>query len=303
MMPHLPHVDITQLAVLGDQFPLRLLQLGYRLMQVYDESGNDQYQYVLPPVCTVPAGHFLMGSDPQQDFTAQADEFPQQEVLLPTFTIGTYPVTVAEYACAVQAGAIEAPYEEGFLAWQEQQSRIDHPVVNISWLSAQDYAAWLSTVTGQIWRLPTEAEWEKAARSTDGRLYPWGDEAQLTESDQNGPGLQPTNAIGMTPHLASPYQVQDLVGNVCQWCNSSYRPYPYRVNDGREDRQDWTQGRVTRGCPFGVISVYARVACREKSGPDSYGRDTGTRLVQGAGVGLAHVPSMQLRDWLDSRSL
>src|SRR5579871_1056066 len=84
-------VDITELAVLGGQFPLRLMRLGFRLIQVIDDQGRDQFRYISPPVCDVPAGPFLMGSDPPQLMIVNA------------FALSTYPLTVAEFACFAQA--------------------------------------------------------------------------------------------------------------------------------------------------------------------------------------------------------
>jgi hypothetical protein len=101
-------VDITELAVLGEQFPLRL-------MQVMDEAGRDQVRYVQSPVCIVPAGPFLMGSSRQLDTYATDDELPQHEVTLPAFQIGQYPLTVAEYACFVHS--TPHPEPKGFSFW------------------------------------------------------------------------------------------------------------------------------------------------------------------------------------------
>jgi formylglycine-generating enzyme required for sulfatase activity len=108
-MPNQRVGDITERVVLGEQFPLRLMQLGFRLMQAMDAIGRDQFRYVLPPVCAVPAGPFLMGSDQRHDPDAWDDELPQHTIDLPTFHIGTYPLTVAEYACCVQATRCAAP--------------------------------------------------------------------------------------------------------------------------------------------------------------------------------------------------
>src|SRR5215472_13888498 len=105
-MPMRRTVDITELAVLGEQFPLWLMQLGFRLLQVMDELGRDTYRHVLPPVCAVPVGPFLMESDNQRNPEASDEELFQHEVVVPAFHIGRYPLTVAEYACAVESGAV-----------------------------------------------------------------------------------------------------------------------------------------------------------------------------------------------------
>ena len=121
-----------------------------------------------------------MGSDKAKDSQAQDDETPQYWVEVGAFQIAKYPVTVAEYALAVRAGAVREPPDMWDVNWAIQQQRHDHPVVNVSWHDAVAYVAWLNMVTGQRgWRLPTEAEWEKAARwdpqRRDSRIYPWGD--------------------------------------------------------------------------------------------------------------------------------
>src|SRR5215472_16461552 len=139
-------VEITDLAILSGQFPFRLKHLGFRMMQAINDMGHDLYHYVLPPVCEVPAGFFLMGSNQQQDLLARDNEIPQYQLHLATFQIGMYPVTVAEYACAVTAGAVQAPRPIDIrtdanwaalqlrgksLSWQMQQHYLDHPVVCI----------------------------------------------------------------------------------------------------------------------------------------------------------------------------
>jgi len=155
-MPDQRAIDITELASLGEQFPIRLMQLGFRLMQMIDEAEHDQHRYVVPPVCNVPEGTFTMGSDKQKDSQAEVNEIPQYEIFVPSFQICTYPLTVAEYAYAVKAGAIEEPQTSGVITWEVQQQRPDYPVVCVNWHEATIYAAWLAIMTGQQWRLPTE---------------------------------------------------------------------------------------------------------------------------------------------------
>src|SRR5262249_12480427 len=139
--------------------PLYLMQLGFSTSHAANGA-----EYVIPPLCAVPPGDFLMGSDPAADIGAYNSELPQHRVTLAAYQIARYPVTVAEYAYFVQAGQQE-PAD-----WQQQLRQLDHPVVRISWHDAIAYAQWLSGCAGQPWRLATEAEWEKAARGTDGRI-------------------------------------------------------------------------------------------------------------------------------------
>jgi formylglycine-generating enzyme required for sulfatase activity len=123
----------------------------------------------------------------------------------------------------------------------------NHPVVSVSWEDALVSCAWLSEETGRRFRLPTEAEWEKAARGTDGPTYPWGDEPPAESLCSFGGKAGDTNPIGRySPQGDSPYGCADMLGSVWQWCRSLYKHYPYRAGDGREDLQ--TDGlRVLRG--------------------------------------------------------
>jgi formylglycine-generating enzyme required for sulfatase activity len=217
-------VDITELAVLGEQFPLRLMRLGFRLMQAMDEKRQDLYRYVLPPICEVPAGPFLMGSDPQQDPDAKENELPQRTVTLPTYHLATYPLTVAEYTCFVQTTGYPEPSIVN-LPWHTQLTEYtDHPVVCVSWHDVASYAHWLAHVTGESWRMPTETEWEKAARGTDGRIFPWGNQWDQTRAKLADRGLWRTLPVGSYPNGASPYGVQDMVGNIFEWTSTPYYP-------------------------------------------------------------------------------
>jgi formylglycine-generating enzyme required for sulfatase activity len=280
-----PVMDITELAVLGEQFPLRLMQLGFRLMQVMDAAGRDLCRYVIPPVCTMPAGSFLMGSTRQRVPEACYYELPQREVLVPALQIGKYPVTVVEYACVVEAGAGEEPTTHGGITWQQQQHYPDHPVVGISWHDARAYARWLAHVTGQGWRLPTEAEWEKAARGTDGRLYPWGNRWNKTKANTDDGGPNTTTPIGTYADKgdASPYGAHDMVGNVAEWTSTigddEWFPNPYRGDDGREDEMDTTSQRVLRGCHWHSPVQEARVARRAFRPSDLVDFRVGMRLA------------------------
>jgi len=272
---------------LGEQFPLRLMQLGFRLMQVIDSIGRDLYQYVVPPVCEVPAGIFAMGSNKQHDAKARENEIPQHQIFVQAFQIGVYPVTVAEYACAVHAGAVDEPPLAGGVSWQRQQQCPDHPVVCISWFQAIAYAMWLAQITQQSWRLPTEAEWEKAARGTDGRIYPWGNHWNGTRANTNNSEPRTTTPVGYYADNqdASPYGAHDMAGNVWEWTSTIYRQrrfrYPYRADDGRENDANATFARVLRGGSWSRIPEYARVAYRINPKPGNLDNNMGFRLTRG----------------------
>ncbi len=217
---------------------------------------------IVPPVSDVAAGAFLMGSVAKQDPQANSDEMPQTSITLPDFKIATYELTVAEYALAVQAKAVQPPATIGTVSWQFQQTRPQHPVVNITWQDAANYAAWLAKVTGQPWRLPTEAEWEKAARGTDGRIFPWGNAWDTTKANTIEGGIQDTTPVGAYPAGASPCGALDMAGNVYEWVSSLYEPYPYKATDGRENPKDLYSNRVLRGGSWIDTAASARTAAR-----------------------------------------
>ena len=142
--------------------------------------------------------------------------------------------------------------------WDTQRLSATCPVSGLTWYDALAYVHWFSEVIGWRWRLPTEAEWEKAARGTDGRIYPWGDmwEAGRANAEWAGSDSQGTTAVDAYPDGASPYGVRDMVGNVAEWTRSLYEPerfrYPAHPDDQQEeDQQEGTVARVelviTRG--------------------------------------------------------
>jgi formylglycine-generating enzyme required for sulfatase activity len=262
----------------SDRFPQRLASLEYT---AHSDKGAE---YILPPLCPVPAGPFLMGSDPNQYKEADDDEQPQQWVTVPAFEIARYPVTVAEYACFVRAGHTEPKRLYDSPTWQKQRESPDHPVVNVSWFDAVSYTVWLAQVTGQPWRLPTEAEWEKAARwdplTGTSRIYPWGDildVARCNVGESHTTTTTTTTPVGSYPSGASPCGAQDMEGNVWEWTSSLFKPYPYEEADGREDKS-FAGERVLRG--GGAWDQEASsVAFRNHGLPDST-LDLGFRLVR-----------------------
>lgn len=258
--------------------PLPLYNLGFR---GYTIGG---VECILPPLCPIPAGIFTMGSDKSRDKSVGNDETPQYPVEVDAFAIGQHPVTVAEYACAVLAKAVRRPqqYELGGTKygpdWATQQTHPDHPVVYVSWNDALTYVRWLAKTTSQSWRLPSEAEWEKAARGTDGRIYPWGNTFDTARCNTAEGGSGTTTPVGRYPSGESPYHVQDMTGNVWEWTSSLYRPYPYRQNDGRENPST-TENPVLRGDAWSGHSKKARAAFRDHLRPDFLRSTIGFRLV------------------------
>jgi hypothetical protein len=123
-------------------------------------------------------------------------------------------------------------------------------------LRPKGYAAWLARITGQPWRLPSEAEWEKAARGTSGRIYPWGDTFDPSRANTSEGGSGATTPVGSYPSGASPCGAKDMSGNVYEWTSSHNVPYPYDPTDGRE-APDTTGSKVARGGSWDDGATYA----------------------------------------------
>jgi formylglycine-generating enzyme required for sulfatase activity len=213
-----------------------------------------------------------MGSERGDD-----NEKPVHPVYLPEYRIGKYPVVNAEYKRFLDETGYPAPPD-----WNEgnyPSGKANHPVVTVTWRDAVAYCRWLSQKTGKTYRLPTEAEWEKAARGTDGREYPWGnsfDPARCNSFDESGIGT--TTPVGIYPDGASPCGAMDMAGNVWEWCQSLYQPYPYRMDDGREDLE--SEGlRVLRGGSFGLVARGVRGAFRYRIVPGFWLASGGFRCV------------------------
>ncbi len=263
--PPLPH----------DRFPARLAQLGFTAHEMKD------VQFILPPLCPVPAGPFLMGSDQKQDNDAPDWEQPQHSVALPQYQIARFPVTVAEYARFVRDG--QAPPRPGShsIDWSAQVQRSDHPVTCVTWHDAAAYAAWLSELTGQAWRLPSEAEWEKAARwdpvNHVVRKFPWGDSFDPARCNTIESDIGSTTGIGTYPAGASPCKAQDMAGNVWEWTSTIFTPYPY---SGSQETASSPANRTLRGGAWDQIPRCARTAYRNGlASPQYYNDNLGFRLV------------------------
>jgi formylglycine-generating enzyme required for sulfatase activity len=188
-------------------------------------------------------------------------------------------MTVAEYACFVRgAGYQELMSSWNKLTWKEQQQRNDHPVVNISWRDALAYAQWLAKLTNVGYRLPTEAEWEKAARGTDGRIYPWGNNWERTRANTGDGDPKMTTPVGSYPQGVSPYGCLDMAGNVWEWTSTVYKNYPYIYNDRMNDLKS-INSRVLRGGSWLNDPLGARVAYRVYGDPLESFVGRGVRLA------------------------
>lgn len=218
--------------------PLLVLSLA---LYCYGSSAQDMIR--------IPEGPFTMGSHDGRD-----DERPAHTVTLAAFQIDRVQVTNAEFSRFLERHGAADAQGRRYFDWDDHDARIhrvdgawrahkgyeDHPVVEASWLGALAYCQSLGK------RLPTEAEWEKAARGVDARRYPWGDTPPSPAHARFASGWNDT--VPVTAHAAhpSPYGVIGMAGNAWHWVSSAYRPYPYRDDDGREDL---TPGpvRATRG--------------------------------------------------------
>jgi len=234
----------------------------------------------------VPAGEFVMGGVLAKDRDAREDELPARRVDLPEFHIGKYPVTNLQYQAFVQATGRQVPdHWEGLGGIPTGKEH--HPVVRVAWGEARAFCAWLSRETGQPFRLPTEAEWEKAARGTDGRIYPWGDEPPVEDRcnfGQNVDDGDTTVVDRYSPYGDSPYGCADMAGNVWEWCQSIHMPYPYQADDGREEVEagweglEGAPGRVVRGGAWYSGPADVRCACRYGNYPGARYGDVGFRV-------------------------
>jgi formylglycine-generating enzyme required for sulfatase activity len=239
-----------------------------------------------PEMLPIPAGEFLMGSDPSVDKNARDNEWPQHTLHLPDYYLAKTPVTQAQYAEFVQANGHRAPNVDK--DWAEPYNwsgstppsgKEDHPVVLVSWHDAVAYCNWLAGNTGKPYRLPNEAEWEKGARGTEGLIYPWGNRwnegwCNTLESGKGG-----TTPVGAYPQGASPYGLLDMAGNVWEWTRSGYKDYPYDPGDGWEDLESGDV-RVLRGGSWSYFQDAARCAYRYEEGlPDCRRSNFGFRVA------------------------
>ena len=223
----------------------------------------------------VPAGPFKMGSlrdssglpGLDRDPKPQPDEFPQRSVVLPEFWIDRTEVTNGRYRECVAAGVC-SPQAGGTSDYNNSPAFDDYPVVFVSWSDARAYCQWLGK------RLPTEAEWEKAARGTDGRIWPWGNNLKdnisgpVERANVSDGAARRLTAAGSYPKGASPYGALDMAGNVWEWVNDWYRPTYYAERPDPDSSPpgpsegEGTGLKVIRGGSFNSAGINARTADR-----------------------------------------
>ena len=187
---------------------------------------------------TIPAGKFRIGSDPAGDVVPYENESPQHRVHADAFQLARTHVTNAQYAEFVKISGHPTPGH--WLNGQIPEGLSDHPVTYVDWHDALAFCQWAGV------RLPTEAEWEKAARSDDARLWPWGNHPPDVHRCNFVKHIFATSPVHAFLQSASPYGALDMAGNVWEWTSSLARSYPYKKNDGREDPAAG-ESRIVRG--------------------------------------------------------
>lgn len=217
----------------------------------------------------IPAGEFNMGVNK----SVLENNKPQHKVNVAAFYIDAYEVTNADYK--LFCDATKHPYPTN-PAWDKDYflNKPNYPVVNVSWYDANDYAKWVGK------RLPTEEEWEKAARGAESRLWPWGKDFQpiLANLDGKDDGYEFTAPIGSFRSGNSPYGVYDMVGNVWEWTSSAYKSYPGGKDDDKRFQQDY---RVIRGGGYqSPPMILGGAAFRFPSEPNKVYEATGFRCAR-----------------------
>jgi formylglycine-generating enzyme required for sulfatase activity/energy-coupling factor transporter ATP-binding protein EcfA2 len=240
-------------------------------------------------------GPFFMGSDKEKDSDAFDGELPGFECRLITeaYRISRYPVTVAQYQPFVDEGGYKEDEfwtpdgwkwrrEEditGPETYSEVYQTSNHPRVGVSWYEAVAYCRWLSKKSGREVMLPTEAQWERAARHTDGRIYPWEGELGPDRCNFSKTGIGSTSAVGIFPKGNAVCGDADMAGNVLEWCRTvwrgNYEKYELRVSDDLEK----AARRVVRGGAFSNFRLSVRCACRSNYRPGSRNNVIGFRVV------------------------
>ena len=263
----------------------------------YKVSEKDQMEMIY-----VEGGEFIMGTE---DIEAQRilegngrqyPEVPMHKVTLDGFWIDKYEVTTGQYLKCVEAGACEEAKQNNPIFagadYYNNPKYANYPIINVTWYEARAYCTWVGR------RLPTEAEWEKAARGIDGRKYTWGNEpvsndvANLCDkycsarypNPKFNDGFSETAPVGSFPKGASPYGVMDMAGNVWEWTSSIPMLYPYDTNDGREAQQDVEYGskwpeRVWRGGTWTNGYSWLRASLRYRSVANYWNNNLGFRCA------------------------
>ncbi|MBI5450398.1 MAG: formylglycine-generating enzyme family protein [Gammaproteobacteria bacterium] len=227
----------------------------------------------------IAAGPFIMGSNSRLE-----DEGPEQRVALPAYYIDRYEVTNLQYQRFINDTGHRSPGH--FSSRRYPQGKADHPVTFVSWQDAQDYCQWAGK------RLPDEAEWEKAARGSDGRIFPWGSEFDISAANtpvrwaslgQDGD----TTPVGAFPRGRSPYGLDDMSGNVWEWTASWYQPHPgnHHPSENYGEIYKVLKGGSWWDCSYYKCGISAPAFNRSFFNPRVRNSSFGFRCARDAGKG------------------
>ncbi len=284
----------------GSHIPVLFSRLDNNKLLIPQENSVAPRKDFEPETVYIRSGKFMMGSKPGEGIPPE--ETNQHEIELRPYRIGKYPVTNREYMVFLQRNFDEAykPKQADWLIDEPPDDKLDHPVIGISWQAARAYCDWLSQKTPRTYRLPTEAEWEKAARGTEGRIFPWGNDWKegcctiITVAGKTTPVVKRTAAGETEPYYpagASPFGCCDMVGNVQEWVstlwgdeeNKNRYPYPYKNTDNREDMETENNVhqvyRIYRGGDLNGASDQLRCSLRGRSDHQTEVKWRGFRVV------------------------
>jgi formylglycine-generating enzyme required for sulfatase activity len=288
--------------------PIERAEAGQNLALLGDPRFDPQHWHLpdelLFGFVEIPAGRFVMGSDKQLDPDAWDEELEQHEVSLPTYYLARWPVTVAQFGSFLS--------DSGYLPADQncREGGSNLPVNYVTWHDALAYCDWLqqqlkglaakriaetAQLTGaelRFWQglsagalrvsLPSEAEWERAARGENGRIFPWGNQADPNCANYNESGIDDRSPVGCFPLGTSPLGCEEMSGNLWEWTRSRWEKYPYQSYEQQRREREGLSGdnrRVLRGGAFHDFPRYVRCAYRGYNDPDFRYGGVGFRVV------------------------
>jgi formylglycine-generating enzyme required for sulfatase activity len=287
--------DRRSVLVRAVEAPGAPLEERVALAEELGELGDPRAEEWVP----VPAGRFTMGTDTDEEPDQKAHESPQRRLEISAFEVMRTPVTVLAFSRFTLTGGYEnrALWSDEGWSYREEKKIVcprfasneeraewgayqtpSRPVVGVSWFEAEAYARWAGA------RLPTEPEWEKAARGPEGNVYPWGNDWVEDAAAHRGRGPRKTLPVGVFPKGESPYGVLDMAGSVWQWCADRYAPDAYAREAGRDPMGPSVPAdpprRVVRGGAWNTLAFSLRCANRNSYPPTARFSNLGFRCVR-----------------------